>query len=49
MIIRGQVTKGKLEIIYKTIQDIIPKEHCYYTEEEVNKLKKDKNNIFIKK
>lgn len=49
MIIRGEVTQGKLEIIYKAIQDIIPEEHCYYTEEDIKKLKKDKNNIFIKK
>ena len=47
MIIRGEITKGKLEIIYKTIQDIIPEEHCYYTEEEIKEIKKDKNNIFI--
>lgn len=49
MIIRGQITKGKLEIIYKTIQDIIPEEDCYYTEEEFQEIKKDKNNIFIDK
>lgn len=49
MIIRGKITKGKLEIIYKAIQDIIPEEHCYYTEEEIKKMKKDKNNIFINK
>ena len=47
MIIRGEITKGKLEIIYKTIQDIIPEEHCYYTEEDIKEMRKDKNNIFI--
>ena len=49
MIIRGEVTKGKLEIIYKTIQDIIPEENYYYTEEDIREIKKDKNNIFIDK
>lgn len=47
MIIRGEITKGKLEIIYKTIQDIIPEEQFYYTEEEIQEIKKDTNNIFI--
>ena len=49
MIIRGTITQGKLEIIYKTIQDIIPDQDCYYTEEEIEKIKKDKNNIFLDK
>lgn len=41
MIIRGKVTEEKLQIIYKTIQEILPAnqyQHCYYTEEEQRKL-----------
>lgn len=47
MVIRGTVTKYKLQHIYNTIQNIIQDQHCYYTKEEIEKLKKDKNNIFI--
>ena len=49
MIIRGEVTKGKLEHIYKTIHNIIKDKDCYYTQEELKELKKNKKNIFIEK
>lgn len=48
MVIRGETTKEKLDHIYKTIQKYIREEECYYTEEEIKELKKDKNNIFYK-
>lgn len=52
MIIRGNATGEILELIYTTIQQIIPQEkyqHCYYTEEEINKLKTDEKNVFIER
>lgn len=53
MIIRGK-SKGidlqnNLQHIYDTVQKIIINQHCYYSQEEIERLKKDKNNIFIKK
>ena len=52
MIIRGK-TKGielqhNLQHIYDTVQKLIIHQHCYYSQEEIEKLKKDKNNNFIK-
>lgn len=47
MIIRGKVTEEKLQIIYKTIQEILPAnqyQHCYNTIEEI---KKDKRYIEV--
>ena len=48
MVIRGEATKEKLDHIYKTIQKYIKEKECYYTEEEIEKLKEDKNNTFYK-
>lgn len=48
MIIRGKTTKEKLEQIYKTIRKHIKDDRCYYTDREIQELKKDKNNIFYK-
>lgn len=48
MIIRGQITKQKLEHIYDIIRNTVKNEECYYTHKEIEELKKDKNNIFIK-
>ena len=48
MIIRQVPTQEVLEHIYKTIQKNISKEECYYTEEEIEKLKQDKRNNFLK-
>ena len=47
MVIRGEITREKLQHIYKTIQRIIHDEDCYYTKEQIEELKKDSNNIFI--
>ena len=47
MIIRGEITSEKLELIYNTIGQVIKNEKCYYTEEEIEKLKKDDKNIFL--
>lgn len=48
MIIRGEITRDKLQHIYNTIQEVIKDQQCYYTIEEFEKLKEDKENIFIK-
>ena len=48
MIVRKQPTQEVLEHIYKTIQKNISNQECYYTEEEIKKLKQNEKNIFIK-
>lgn len=48
MIIRQEPTQEILEHIYKTIQKNITNQQCYYTEEEIEKLKLNNNNNFIK-
>lgn len=45
MVIRGEITQEKLQHIYNTIRKIIQDEDCYYTKEQIENLKKDKNNI----
>lgn len=47
MVERGKVTKDKLEKIYSVINGIIKKPECYYTKEELEKLKKKKENVFL--
>ena len=49
MIIRGTPTACKLQHIYNTIQRLIDNQECYYTKEEIEKLKKDKKNIFLER
>ena len=49
MIKRGKITEEKLAHIYSTIQKIIKNQQCYYTNEEIEDLKKNKENVFIKK
>lgn len=49
MVVRGQVTEEKLECVYDTIRAIVKNKSCYYTQEQVDKLKKDSMNIFYKK
>ena len=48
MIIRGEITKQKMENIYTTIRNTIQNKECYYTAKEVEELKKDRKNTFIK-
>lgn len=48
MVIRGQVTEKKLEQIYDIARAIIKDNSCYYTQEEIDELKKDSKNIFFK-
>ena len=48
MIIRGQITEKKLELIYDIIRATIKNKDCYYTQEEIDKLKQDSRNIFFK-
>lgn len=45
MVIRGEITQDKLQHIYNTIRKIIQDEDCYYTKEQIENIKKDKNNI----
>ena len=49
MIIRGEVTKDKLENVYQVIRSIIDKPDCYYTKEEIEKLKTNEKNIFLRR
>lgn len=49
MVIRGNLTIEKLNYIYDTINRIVENEFCYYSDEEVENLKKDEKNIFLKK
>ena len=46
MIVRGEVTIHKLAEVYNTIRNTVKEESCYYTQEEIDKLKKDSKNIF---
>ena len=39
----------KLEEIYTTIRSIVKNEKCYYTEDQINELKENKENVFMKK
>lgn len=48
MVLRGEITKEKLTNIYDTINRIINNKNCYYGDEEVKNIKKDKKNIFLK-
>lgn len=48
MIIRKEkVSIHNLQVIYSTIHKLIKDKDIYYSTEELEKLKKDKNNIFI--
>ena len=48
MIVRGNCDINKLNYMYDTINRIVTNQNCYYNESEVEKLKKDENNIFLK-
>ena len=49
MVIRGKTNANKLKHIYNTIQRLIDNQECYYTEEEIENLKKDEKNIFLER
>lgn len=49
MVYRSTPTKETLKNIYNTIYKIINNQDCYYTPEEIEKLKKDKSNIFLER
>lgn len=49
MVLRGQVTTEKLTNIYDTINRIVANANCFYNDEEVEEIKKDVKNIFLKK
>lgn len=49
MIIRKTPSKEVLDQIYKTIHKIIDNQECYYTPEQIEKLKKDEKNIFLER
>ena len=48
MVIRGEVDNQTLLNIYDTCNRIFDKSDCFYTEQELENLKQDKKNIFIK-
>lgn len=47
MVIRGTPNASKLKHIYNTIQRLIDNQECYYTKEEIKRLKEDKENKFL--
>lgn len=49
MVVRGTLTIEKLNYIYDTINRIVDNDFCYYSKEELEKLKESGKNIFIKK
>ena len=49
MIIRKTPSKEVLEQIYKTIHKIIDNQECYYTPEQIKKLKENEENIFLER
>ena len=49
MVIRGQITEKKLEQIYDIVRACIKNKECYYTQEEVEELKKDSKNIYFER
>ena len=48
MIVRRKPTQEVLEQIYNAIQKNISNQECYFSKEEIEQLKKDEKNIFIK-
>jgi hypothetical protein len=49
MVVRGNLTIEKLNYIYDTINRIVNNDFCYYSDEELERLKENEKNIFIKK
>jgi hypothetical protein len=49
VVVRGNLNIDKLNYIYDTINRIVENNLCYYSDEEVEKLKEDEKNIFLKK
>lgn len=49
MVIRGTLTIEKLNYIYDTINRIVEKDFCYYSDEEIEELKENEKSIFLKK
>jgi hypothetical protein len=49
VVVRGNLNIDKLNYIYDTINRIVDKDFCYYSDKEVEKLKEDEKNIFLKK
>lgn len=47
MVIRGTPNASKLKHIYNTIQRLIDNQECYYTKEEIKRLKENKENKFL--
>lgn len=48
MIFRGEMNVNNLKIIYDTVNNMINNKDCFYDEEEIEKIKKDKEKILIK-
>lgn len=49
MVIRDKPTQETLEQLYITIHNLINNQECYYTQEQIEKLKKNKKNIFLER
>lgn len=49
MVVRGNLNIDKLNYMYDTINRIVLNQNCYYDKQELEELKKDEKNIFLKK
>ena len=49
MVIRGELDNQTLLNIYDTCNRIFDKSDCFYTEQELEKKKQEKGNIFIER
>ena len=49
MVIRGKVDKQTLLNIYDTCNRIFDKRSCFYTEQQLEKMKQEQNYIFMEK
>jgi hypothetical protein len=48
VVIRGKLNIDKLNYMYDTINRIVENDFCYYSDKDIEELKKDENNIFLK-
>lgn len=48
MIVRGNYDINKLNYMYDTINRIVENDFCYYSDKDIEELKKDEKNIFLK-
>ena len=49
MVIRSEAKANTLEYLFDVCNRIFTNDNCFYTKEEVEQKRKNKNNIFIRK